>query len=76
MSGRKRKTAFLPPVPCTQEFRERTIRAAELQEISIAELQRRALEFFLDRYDRKLSKLSKETIKAANVIETAREKCS
>lgn len=45
----KRFTARLPATPCTQEMRDTVLDAADELGMNIAELQRTALQFFLNR---------------------------
>lgn len=48
---KKRMTAWLPPLSCTEETREELIRVAEIEGKSLSELQRLAIALFLSRYD-------------------------
>ena len=50
---KKPMTAQLPPTICTEELRERIVNLAAEQGKSIAEIQREALEFFLQSNDSK-----------------------
>ena len=61
---RKRKaglTAQLPATPCTPEMREKVVALSENASVSIAEIQRLALAFFLSQDDSSTKQIVSKT---------------
>lgn len=58
----KGQKAFLPATPCTPEFRKRVIRYADEYGMSIAAVQRTALDIFLSEFESKLSEYDSQNI--------------
>lgn len=56
MARKAQYTEQLPPTPCTPAMRKSLLQIAEREEISIAEVQRRAFNFFLSQNDSKARK--------------------
>jgi len=68
ISKPQRLTSRLPATPCTPEMRERIAQIADQENVTMADVQRNAFEFFLAQIDSKSVNSDIKTVNEAEAI--------